>query len=565
MDGAPAARAARGARRRRPRGRGRGAAGGLPQPDGRRGPARRRRRAPPSAPCWPCTSASRAHVFLALPLAAFAGALARDARRLRPRRRARDAPTSTACCSPASRSRRSPAPGPRCCSWRPRSSASRPCSSGWRAVSRAAAGPTSRPPPLFVLAGRGRCSCCWAARSTCCRSARTRPRRSACRSARRAWACSASRRSWRGPRPPSRDRCRSSASWPPTRCGRSSGRWAATCCPRRSSAARSLVVLADLGARTLSARFDLPLGAAHRLRRRSVLPAGAARQRGSRVSAPEVLLRRAASRSTAGDARVLADVEPRASGRRGAGARRTERRRQVDPGARAGRPARGGRGRGAPLRPPARRAGRGTPWRDCSPSSTSEEEGAGRADRRRARRARPLSAPRPVPAARRDRTTRRWRAPSSRPGSRALAERPPRHALGRRAPARHPRARPRPGAAGAAARRARRPSRRRPPAPALPRARRGAPLRRRPCSRWSTTCRAPRPGPTAWCWWRTAASRPRARRARCSPRKPPPRLRRPHPRPRGPVAAAPSLQLRRGALRRLQATIPRSPPARMRG
>ena len=59
--------------------------------------------------------------------------------------------------------------------------------------------------------GRRRCSCCWAGRSTCCRSARPRPRRSACRCGRRAWACSASRRSSRAPRPPSRDRSRSSA------------------------------------------------------------------------------------------------------------------------------------------------------------------------------------------------------------------------------------------------------------------------------------------------------------------------------------------------------------------
>ena len=64
------------------------------------------------------------------------------------------------------------------CSWRSRSSACAPCSSGWPAVSRAAATSTSASPRLSSSPGRSP-SCCSPGLSMCSPSGRRRRRRSA--------------------------------------------------------------------------------------------------------------------------------------------------------------------------------------------------------------------------------------------------------------------------------------------------------------------------------------------------------------------------------------------------
>ena len=286
---APAARAARRARRRRPRRGGRGAAGRLPQPARRLGPARRRRGGGARRGASPCTSGSRA-------------------------------PSSSRCRSPPS-----PARSPRC--WPSTSSPARrgaPASTGLLltgiAVSAlagaddvgAARGDRGVPredgavlargrprrPRLDPRAGRGAvravgrraAACCWAGRSTCCRSARTRPRRWACPvhatrlvllglAALVAGAATAVAGSvpFVGLMAPHALRPAGRTAEPPPAARGVPGRRAARGAggPRHAHAQRAL--------RAAARR-------AHRLRRRALLPAGAARQRGARMSERELLL-----------------------------------------------------------------------------------------------------------------------------------------------------------------------------------------------------------------------------------------------------------------------------------
>ena len=109
VHGAPAARAARRARRRRPRRGGSGAAGRLPQPAGRLGPARRRRRRGARRRARRAPR-SRERRLLRLAARRVRRRAARGASRLLHRRGFRTRRASTACCSPASPSRHSPAP-----------------------------------------------------------------------------------------------------------------------------------------------------------------------------------------------------------------------------------------------------------------------------------------------------------------------------------------------------------------------------------------------------------------------------------------------------------------------
>ena len=208
LERAPAARAARRARGRRPGRRGRHAAGGLPQPDGRLGPARRRRRrgAGRRARRAPRDGGARLPGAAARRLRGRAGG---DPGRL-PLADARDAPSlhgllltgiavsalasaGTSVLLVATEEFRVKT----VLFWLAGGLEGR----GWTHVQLGAAFVLPGVALLVLLAGR----------STCCRWARMRPRPSACRCTRRAWCSSPWPRSWRGPRRRSRARSRSSA------------------------------------------------------------------------------------------------------------------------------------------------------------------------------------------------------------------------------------------------------------------------------------------------------------------------------------------------------------------
>ena len=166
---------------------------------------------------------------------------------------------------------------------------------------------------------------------------------------------------------------------------------------------------------------------------------------------------------------------------------------------------------GRPLaRLAARRAGAAR-WR----WSTSEEEGPDALAVEDRVRAGPLPAPRAVPPPGRARTTRRLRARSTSAGIAPPAPAAAGHALRRRAPARRAGARPGAAAADPAARRAGRAPRHRPPAPPVPRARRACGPAAWACSRWRTTCRGRRPGPSRMVLLAGGRVAARARPTRC--------------------------------------------------
>ena len=168
----------------------------------------------------------------------------------------------------------------------------------------------------------------------------TRRPRSACPSTPRASASWGWPRWWPAPARPWRARCPSWAWWPRTRCARCVGPLGRHLLPAAFLGGAVLVVLADLLSRTLSDAHRPAAGLAHRVRGRAVLPARAARAARTRDVSAASSRRAALVGARAARAAVLHGVDARRCAPGEALALvGPERGGQVDAGAGAGRPA----------------------------------------------------------------------------------------------------------------------------------------------------------------------------------------------------------------------------------